>query len=336
MGRLILLPELPGQANGYQKAVAFDWHKLLVQPEDTVLAYAVNAKGAPPGVQVIKRSGLLSVGRFENVVRGRSSAELSAGALKGLVEVRSGVYGSIFCGDVIFYRALRRLFPQAQLTVRFHNFYNLLAYRQRFYRYTLGRRFAVTLQALVALEQEIACDPNVTCLFITPEEEAAFRMAYPSRETGCWNPAEGIEVSKDFLRPTEKKLVWFGGASAHKAFGLRYFVRQMFPELRRSIPGLELHMYGKGTEMLSNPAAKVWGHSFYKGDGFPLQGKGIYINPDLLGGGIKVKVGDWLQEGIPFISTPFGVEGYQLPESENILVRPIEEWGDTLSSYFSQ
>ena len=335
MARLILLPELPGANSGYQKAVAYDLKRLGEKPGDVLIAYATGqSKTEENGhIKIIARPSKLSATRALNLMQGRVPNEPTPRTLE--LSIPSGVHwDEVFCGEVVFYRALRELFPDMPFAVRFHNYYHLVAYRQGLRDYPLSKTFRLTIGAMLRLEKEIARDPLVKPIFITPEEEAAFRIAYPMRETEHWNPADELPLTATYSKPRSKKMVWLGGVSAHKAFSLRLFINLAFRDLRKKHPDVELHLYGKNTLGFHAPQDGVMGYGYYEGSNFPEAKDSLYVNPDLLGGGIKIKVGDWLREGIPFISTPFGVEGYNLPRNENIMVAELDRWAEVLGKYY--
>ena len=92
---------------------------------------------------------------------------------------------------------------------------------------------------------------------------------------------------------------------------------------------MEFHLYGKNTERFNSPQDEIFGNGFYKGEGFPMENS-LYINPDIIGGGIKLKLMDLFEGGIPFISSPFGYEGYSkdLIDSKYCHVVESELWAD--------
>lgn len=244
----------------------------------------------------------------------------------------AGEYEEIFCGGVELYRATRAVFPIQHLTVRLHNLFSLVQSRRRVRRYPVDPVFAINLATYPALEREIFLDPNVSLVFATEAEQAYHHLHFPETSSEIWT----IDTTSnpDVRIPTKQRLISFGGVSFHKAAALRYFISEVFLELRERHPGFELHLHGQGTKRLDDPARGVFGHGRFPGSGIPHKGDGLFVNPDLLGGGIKVKVGDWLQWGVPFISTSFGVDGYSFEPSPHRIVTPIERWDAAIPEYF--
>jgi hypothetical protein len=95
-------------------------------------------------------------------------------------------------------------------------------------------------------------------------------------------------------------------------------------------------MWGVGTERFANPQNGVYGHGFRRENGLPFDGDGLFVIPDLLGGGIKIKTGDALADGRAFITTPFGMEGYEPAHDPNVLTADFESWPAVTTSYFKQ
>lgn len=244
----------------------------------------------------------------------------------------AGDYTEIFCGGVELYRATRAVFPTQQLTVRFHNLYSLVRSRRRILRYPVDPVFAIALATYPNLEAEIFLDPNVRLIFATEAEQAYHQLHFPGTQSEVWTM--GSVPSSDVRAPSQPRLISFGGVSFHKAAALRYFVSKVFGVIRERHPEYELHLHGQGTSKLHSPEQGVFGHGRFVGSGIPHDGDGLFVNPDLLGGGIKVKVGDWLEWGVPFISTPFGVDGYSIERSPHRIVAPIERWEAAIPEYF--
>jgi hypothetical protein len=102
------------------------------------------------------------------------------------------------------------------------------------------------------------------------------------------------------------------------------------------MPEVELYLYGSGTEAFESPGSGIHGCGRYPGDDVPFQGDALYVVPDAVGGGIKVKVRDLLIARVPFITTHFGAEGYDLGGSPHVLIADIDDWPSMIATYFSR
>ena len=87
---------------------------------------------------------------------------------------------------------------------------------------------------------------------------------------------------------------------------------------------------------MNDPANKVFGHGFYNKDGMPFLGEALYINPDIIGGGVKIKLQNYFESAAPFITTPYGFEGYskELIDNKYCYVVEKESWLETIISIF--
>jgi hypothetical protein len=335
--RLIVLPEYSGSDSGYQKAVAADLARLKPTSNDFIVYYSSSQNTIPllPNERVIYRSKLLSSNRLKNTLTLRVSSELRSNQLRKITQ--STTFDEIICGDVTLYRAIKALYPDQKMVVRFHNFFSLVLLRNAFLGFSLGWLQSLQFNLLKRLEKEILQDPQVTPAFITREDHTLFKLIYPNRLSMFW---EVITLDNFFTSasqvPDRPIMIWLGGISQHKKYSLLYFIENVYKPLHKKYPVLELHLYGKGTEKIANESIGIQGHGYWSGSGFPFEKKALFINPDLLGGGIKLKIGDWLLNGIPFITTPFGMDGYTIAANEHLLIEPLENWFDAIQTYFIQ
>lgn len=330
MKRLIVLPVNPGSHSGYEIAVAADLKRLGVTDRDLIVVYDAQNKTGLSNVVTVPRPGKFTAARLGNALRSLPSLTLDPAAIAS-VKGR-GPFDEVFCGEVFFYPALRALFPDQKLTVRLHNFFTLTRARQACRGYPLDALFRMNLKCFSNLERRVIADANTKVLFITKEEQAFGRLLYPSIDSEVW----GVEPAsvKAPAAPTGRQLIWFGSISSHKLYSVKHFLAHVLPPVRKQFPDVVCHLYGKGTQQFNDPQAGAHGHGFFDGEGLPHLGEGLYINPDLLGGGAKIKVGEILRHGGPIISTPFGMEGAPAVLSDHVLVAEIDAWERVLTGYF--
>jgi hypothetical protein len=330
MSRLIVLPVSPLDQSGYGAAVQDDVDRLGHREGDVTVIYPHPGEPLPEGAILIPRPSRSSPRRYVNLLRLRTSTETSARQLRAAIGERS--FSEIFCGEVTFYRALREIFPNQRMTVRFHNLFSLPRARQEFRKYTIDPSFRVNLALFSRLERAILRDPLVDMILIAEAERQFVKLLYPSRSVEVWNPKVVIAPRKP--APTEPRLAYMGSLASHQRFGMQYFIDRSLPEIRRRRPEIEIHMYGKVAGSWNAPEQGVLGHGFHEGDGPPLEGNALFACPDLLGGGIKIKIGHWLEWGLPIIATPYALDGYDLPAIDNLLVADIDDWPDRIVEYF--
>ncbi len=338
--RLVFFPTAPSSSSGYGIAVKDDYSRLKVTSNDVVLWYTnVHDHQLKRDKDLfIDRPYSLSFHRINQTLKRHPSCEVVPSQLKNVDLLQK--YDEIFCGDVIGYRALRKLFPDTKITVRFHNCFARIQRRIKALNLQISDlKFKMNLLTNTALEHEIFRDRNCNKIFISHED----RQYYESI-SGIVDDAEvwgmdldinkAIEARNSYQEKPITKLVWFGGAESHKIDSIKWFRDVVFPELCVTHKDLEFHLYGKGTEKLGNNNEKVRAHGFFSGSDFPYKDTSLYVNPDLIGGGVKTKIRSYFEEGIPFISSTYGFEGFpaDVIDSHFCLVVTPEKWVDEINS----
>lgn len=332
---LFLYPEAACNNDGYGIGVNFAYHKNTPQENDIVVWYTSYDPSQMLHLRsedyVIKRFGLFSYKSVRNIFCGRIRSELTIDDLSFLNDYS---FENIYSDDVLFYRTLRRMFPDKLIHIRFHNCFSRIFVRNRFLKREVGMKYAVTLKNMARLENEIFNDRNVYKIFISDEDRDFYRSMYgitSDSETWQYIPNTSLMNANRNKISFSNKLVWYGGVESHKESSVLWFIKEVFPKLKEKNHLLELHLWGKNTDRFDAPNSSVYGHGFYKGEGMPLENC-LYVNPDIIGGGIKLKLMTLLENGIPFISTPFGFEGYskELVDGEYCHVVEEDKWVETI------
>lgn len=328
--RLILLPISPVGSGGYNKAVSQDIQQLNICESDHIIVYNHPSQIVPNGYEYIQRPAFFSPIRIINTIRFRVSTELSKQLLEK--EVKGNQYREVFCGDVMLYKAARQLFPEHDLTVRFHNLFLLSNIRQKFHKMPLNLKLRLNLKLFSKLEREILADIKVFPVFINRTESDFFQLMFPCRKSALWFPSMNDQTFPD--SPKKAALVYFGSHSHHQVPGINLVIKQVFLPLRSKYSKITLNFWGIGGRKYHDPCKGIYHHGDYAGKDLPMKHEALFLNPDLLGGGVKFKVCDWLEKGAAFITTPFGIEGYNYKKNENIIVADIFEWRNKIEDYF--
>lgn len=329
--RLLLLPIAPGGKSGYHKAVADDMRRLGTRADDLVVVHQPPGDIRLGGALEVHRPRRTAPRRLLNLLRAHPMTDVWPRELRDLVGTQR--FESIFVGDVTWYRAARGVFPDQRLRVRFHNFFSLPRSRAEFRRVTADPLFRLNMALFSRLEREICRDPLVDPIFITDVEQAFFHCHYPGRSTEVWT----LEVAQGAApkTPSAPRIVYFGSVASHQRIGLQRFLRDVLPLARARVPGLEVHLWGKGSERFDDRASSVFGHGFFEGAGLPHGGDALFIVPDVLGCGIKIKVGDLLREGAPFLATPYAMDGYRYTPHPGVIVAELHEWPGRIAEYLA-
>ena len=122
----------------------------------------------------------------------------------------------------------------------------------------------------------------------------------------------------------EREGLLFVGNFSHRpnADGARFFVGEVLPLVRESLPGVELLLVGDGAppELLSREAegVRVLG---YVPDLDPLFARSrVFVAPVRFGAGVKGKIGEALAYALPLVTTTVGAEGMSLRDGEEALI----------------
>lgn len=330
---LFLFPAPADNKGGYNIAVLDSYIRLKPQASDDILWCCLSKpECAMYNHYIYFYQPFLSFRTIYKVLQKKLNTELST---KDLSFAQGKDYNEIHCDDVIFYRAIRKLFPHKIITVRFHNCFSRIADRSKLLDIKSDWRFDGKMKLSKCLEKEIFADPLVHKVFITNEDAQYYELMTGKNDFSIWTLVPDLTkmiVNRNSKRCLVNKLVWFGGVEGHKISSLRWFIEKIFPLLKKTIPEIEFHLYGRNTRIFSDKSNNIFAHGEYQGKSMPLKDEALYINPDILGGGIKVKIQSFLNNGVTFISSPFGFEGYDKALIDNDYCYVIEEdcWIDAI------
>lgn len=335
---LFIYPEAATYKDGYGIGVEYAYNRETPKPNDVVVWLSSYEKEdmnhLRDGDYVIPRNKLMTFKSAKKLLCGRHMSELSK---QDLLFLKDYNFETIHCDEVIFYNAIRNLFPDKYLRIRFHNCFSRIGVRNSFLKRPIGFKYQYAIKVMTTLEKEIFSDKNVYKIFISDEDRDFYRTTY-----GIMSDSETWQYSPNILKMKNNrkdivfshKLVWFGGVEAHKESSLQWFIAEVYPKIKKEIADLEFHLWGKNTMKFDKTAEAVYAHGFYKGKGMPLNDC-LYVNPDIIGGGIKLKLLMLMENGIPFISTPFGFEGYEksLIDGKYCVVEEESKWAEKILEF---
>ena len=184
--------------------------------------------------------------------------------------------------------------------------------------------------------QRAAVEMRVLEERIIVESDAAVTVS--KQETGLLAAVEGsCPISS--IRPAETSVAfgqqpfearfgvayvagWLAGPGAPNVDGLRWFVAEVLPLVRRAIPWVRVHVTGANPPPhlldLSDPNLLFVGHV---ADIAAFYGRTrAVISPIRFGAGVKLKTVQALQHGVPVVSTSCGAEGIDTYELDAIAV----------------
>lgn len=127
----------------------------------------------------------------------------------------------------------------------------------------------------------------------------------------------------------EREHLLFVGNFRHRPNedGVRFFIREVLPRVRRELPGVELLLVGDAAPpefaQLSEEGVRLLG---YVPDLDPLFARArVFVAPLRFGAGIKGKIGEALAYAVPVVTTTIGAEGMSLRDGEEALIADTAE-----------
>lgn len=181
----------------------------------------------------------------------------------------------------------------------------------------------------ISYEPQI-CEQFEKCLMITEEDEKQLLKLNPNCKT-TFIPC-GIE--SDLLEYPQKEKIpdslfhvgqlnWLPNYD-----GIKWYLDEIFPDIIKAKPNVKLFIYGKGTEKLelpdlvkNNVILKGYVKDIYE----EMADKELAVVPLRIGGGMRIKIVEFLSMGLNIISTPVGAEGISVTDGENILLANTKE-----------
>jgi glycosyltransferase involved in cell wall biosynthesis len=121
------------------------------------------------------------------------------------------------------------------------------------------------------------------------------------------------------------RIIFLGGLHwPPNAQGVLWFFKEIFPLIKQELPEASLTVIGKDPPFeLNGNGVQVTG---YVPDLAPyLAETAVFIVPLLAGGGMRVKILDAWNWGLPIVSTTIGAEGIAAVDQENMLIADTPE-----------
>jgi glycosyltransferase involved in cell wall biosynthesis len=208
----------------------------------------------------------------------------------------------------LFNRVYARVSQRTKIIYLAHDLHTLRLEREL----ALSNRLSSASVRAMRLIEQVAFDKCTLALFPTKVE------ADLVRET--WGAKNVEQLNYFHFAPSElsesmgKKLVFVGG-QGHRpnADGVEWFVTRILPSLQSKFPNLEVVIVGSWQDDFKKSASllgvKFTGLIDEEALSKTLVSSTVGIAPLRFGAGVKRKVLDYLNHGLPVVSTPIGIEG---------------------------
>lgn len=336
---LYLFPEAACSLNGYGVAVEAAYKRLNIKEEDVVVWITTVPRDRMRYLRdkdhILLKPRQLSIKSVINTLRQTNRSEPW---LSDLSFLKGKSFENIYCDETLFYPAIRKLFPKQKLTVRFHNSFARIHDRLKLLQRSVDLKYTITLRNMYRLERKIMRDDNVFKIFLSDEDRYYYTSHYgrltDSNVFSFDFDLEKAKINRITLN-LDNRIIWYGGVESHKKTSIDWFIREVFPVVKDSFPNMEFHLWGNNTLQFDNPDNSIFGHGFFDGKDMPSRSS-LYINPDIIGGGVKIKLMSMLEAGVPVISSPFGFEGYKhdIVDQEYCIIQEENQWSSFIIEYY--
>lgn len=179
--------------------------------------------------------------------------------------------------------------------------------------------------AEATLAQELSCIATADLTFAVTEDEKAALLRHAPDAVIDVLPNVFDMPADEPPGPAGRRDLLFVGGFWHKPNGdaVRWFVKEIWPELHREMPDLVFRVVGANADadilaFDAMPNIEILG---FVPDLTELQRTSrVFVAPLRYGAGMKGKVGQSLAHGLPVVATPVGAEGMALEHGVNIMV----------------
>lgn len=155
------------------------------------------------------------------------------------------------------------------------------------------------------------------------------------------------EIDKDSYKNgySDRKDLLFVGSYGHppNADAIKWFVDDIFPKIRKQDSSIKLHVVGSGMpDKLRNhlnATANVMVEGFVSDTVLRdlLRHTRVFVAPLRYGAGVKGKIGQAIEYGVPVVSTHIGAEGMRLIDGKSCMVADTEpEFAEAVLNLYKQ
>ena len=162
---------------------------------------------------------------------------------------------------------------------------------------------------LTRADETILLNKASSIVAIQPDEAALLTVLCPERPViTVPMPATAVPRPAGTARAAAN-LVFLGSASLPNLDGLRWFLEQVWPRLRRQRPDLTLDLLGDGALALNPLPEAVYRHGVVPNLAPALHRASLAIAPLRAGSGLKIKLLDYARHGLTTIASPAALDG---------------------------
>ncbi len=232
----------------------------------------------------------------------------------------------------VYVEAVRRWSP-APTVLRAHNAEHQLWLQYSQLSPQFWKRGALRFQAHKMYHYERRVYAQVDRVIFLSERD---RQAFPMPHARVIPPGVDLEYfTPQEVSPERKHLIFLGSMEwIPNLDGLRWFLKEVFPQLRKALPGLRLWVVGKNPPPnLETPGVKITG--FVPDVRVYIRKGGLFVVPLRMASGVQIKILEALAMGIPVVTSEAGAAGVPHLRPALAIARTPEEWVQQVLGLFT-
>ncbi len=218
--------------------------------------------------------------------------------------------------DTIFLSAFRRALPTGTRSIIVtHD-----VFHQRYASF-VNRNIKVTPLITAAIERDALKDFDAI-VAISGEDASVFASLAPDASIVTFpSPVTPAATNTGNARsPRGRSILFIGSKTSHNVDGLLWFFEEVWAGVKQRHPSATLDVVGSVCEEISGQYTGVNRHHIVKDLAQVAQRAAFAINPIRSGSGLKIKMLDYLAHGLPFVTSPLGVQGFPRNGAEPFII----------------
>lgn len=220
-----------------------------------------------------------------------------------------------------------RRYSNVPVVLREHNFETniMRRFNEQVFNHVIKLYSRIQLNKIIRYEP-LLCEKFNKCIMITKkDEEELLKLNSKVKTTVIPAGVEDFLIERKInVKKIPYSLFHIGSLEWQPNYdGLKWFLKNIFPELLKRLPQIKLYIYGKASDKISIPGSLKNNiiNAGYVNDIWNAVGdKQLAVVPLRIGSGIRLKILEMLAQGIPVISTSVGKEGIDAIDKGHLFI----------------
>ncbi len=216
--------------------------------------------------------------------------------------------------------ALKRHYPTIPMAIHSHNIAGKI-FEGLYDEASMVRRYlwSIEVSKLCKLEENIIRQADYLWA-ISKSDQTEYYKRYNLQPNGIVGVSIATERYTNVGEGDLQTLLYLGTADLRKGYGLATFISQAWAAIKRAVPAAQFKLAGRHTEQFSKPTQGIYGMGFCADEISFLNQGAIFVNPQEVGSGIKLKSIIAMAAGKALVTTKTGIEGIPGKHQEHFLV----------------